>query len=140
MRARLMAMAVPVGGWGPPAVLAVPDLQPSRLVVGGVGSAGDLTVGVAAGHPRFEVVLAVGGPAEITRADVHDPVREAKALKDLLFDAEHLLVHGVGLLGGGEAEHLDLGKLVNPVEATARAPVGAGLGAETVGEAGEPER
>src|SRR5271166_716194 len=51
----------------------VADVQTSGLVIGAVGGTGHLAVlagRAATGHPGFEVELAVGGPAEITGADI----------------------------------------------------------------------
>src|ERR671932_1467935 len=121
------------------AVSAVADREAAGLVVGGVGGAGDLAVGVTARHPGFEVVLTVGGAAEVAGTDVYDAVRDAQAGKDLLLNTEHLLVHRLRLLRRRKGEHLDLGELVDPVEAAARAAVGARLGAEAVGEACDPQ-
>src|SRR3712207_6567334 len=118
---------------------AVADAQTASLVVGGIGGACDFAVVVAAWHPGFEVVLAVGGAAEVAGADVHDAVREAEALEDLLLYLEHFVVHSLGLFWCREGEHLDLGELVDAVEDAARAAVGAGLGAEAVGEPGEAD-
>src|SRR3712207_3784632 len=45
----------------------------------------------------------------------------------------------LGLFRSREGEHLDLCELVDAAEAAARATVGASLGAEAVGEPGEPD-
>src|SRR5919205_3090574 len=112
---------------------AAADPESAGLVVGGVGGAGYFPVVGAARHPGFEVVLAVGGAAEVAGADVHDAVREAEALEDLLLDLHHFVVERLGLFRCREGEHLYLGELVDAVEAAARTAVGAGLRPETVG-------
>ena len=126
------------------ALFTVTDGEATGLVVGGVGGTGDLAelAGFpAARHPGFEVVLAVSGAAEVAGADVHDPVRQAEALEDLVpLSQPSLRELSAGLLGCGEGEHLDLRELVDPVEAAARPSVGAGLGTETVGEPGVAKR
>src|SRR3712207_3366793 len=102
---------------GPTTVFSVPDPEAAGLVVGGVGGARDLSVVVAAGHPSLEVELAVGGAAEVSGADVHHAVREVEILEYPLLYPQHLRVHVFRLLRGGEGEHLDLGELVDAVEA-----------------------
>src|SRR5215211_6568819 len=118
---------------------AVADPEPAGLVVGGVGGAGYFPVVVPARHPGFEVVLAVGGAAEVAGTDVHDAVWKVEALEDVFLYLEHFVVHRFGLFRRREGEHLDLGELVDAVEAAARAAVGAGLSAEAVGEPGEAD-
>ena len=49
--------------------------------------------------------------------------------------AQHLLVDRLALLGRAEDEHLDLGELVDAVQAARVAARGAGLGAEAVRQA-----
>ena len=90
---------------------------------------------VAARHPGLQVVLAVGGAAEVAGTDVDHAVGQAEALKDTLLYPDHLVVHILRLIRRGECEHLDFGELVDPVEAAAGAAVGARLRAKAVGEA-----
>ena len=91
--ARVQATAVPLSVWTnrvpfcPSRLVA--DVEPAGLVVGAVRRAGHLAVlaaVAAAGHPGFEVVLAVRRAAEVAGAGVDDVVRQAQALEDLLLD------------------------------------------------------
>src|SRR5215208_348317 len=59
---------------GPSAFSAVADGEPAGLVVGGVRRACHLAEIAAARHPGFQVVLAVGGAAEIAGTDVDHAV------------------------------------------------------------------
>src|SRR3954447_16884403 len=52
----------------------MPDVQPPRLKVRGVGRRRDLPVALPAGHPRLQVVLLGGGGAEVVGADVDHAV------------------------------------------------------------------
>ena len=86
----------------------------------------------AAGHPGFEVVLAVGRPAEVAGTGVDDVVRQPEPLKDRLLDPQDVLVQRVALLRRAEREHLNLGELVDAIQA-ARVPAWrARFGAEAV--------
>ena len=114
---------------------AVADIQPARLIVGAVRRAGDLAilaVLAAAGHPGFEIELAVGRPAQVARADVEHAVRDAQRLKQVFLDRQHLGVHRTRRFGRAEGEHLDLGELVNAIQPAAGPAGGAGLGAEAM--------
>src|SRR5438445_178252 len=82
----------------------------------------------AAGHPGFQVVLAVRRAAEVAGAGVDDVIREAKALEDALLDGEQFQVQRFALLRRAEGEHLDLRELVDTVQALGVAPRSAGLG------------
>ena len=97
---------------------------------------------VAAGHPGFEVELAVGGAAEVAGGDVDHAVRHAEAGENLLLQREDLAVHppADGEVRGGEGEQLDLRELMHAVQPPRRLPVRAGLGAVAVGDAGELQR
>src|SRR5215211_993476 len=121
---------------GPTAFFAVADGESAGLVIGSVRRARHLAEIVAARHPGLQVVLTVGGAAEVAGTDIDHAVGQAEALEDTLLYPDHLLVYVIGLLRGGEREHLDLGELVDPVEAAAGATVGASLRAEAVGETG----
>src|SRR5215210_8660364 len=125
---------------GPSAFPPEADREPAGLVVGGVRGACDLAEIASARHPGFEVVLAVGGAAEIAGTDVDHAVGQAEALEDALLYPDHLLVHVLRLIRGSEREHLDLGELVDPVETAAGSAVGARLRTEAVGEASEAQR
>src|SRR5215204_2001327 len=120
---------------GPSAFFAVADGESAGLVVGGVRRARHLAEMVAAGHPGLQVVLAVGGTAEVAGTDIDHAVGQAEALEDTFFYSYHLLVHILRLFGRGKRKHLDFGELVDPVEAAASAAVGARLRAKAVGEA-----
>src|SRR5215213_4876785 len=99
---------------GPSAFPPEADREPAGLVVGGVRGACHLAEIAAARHPGFEVVLAVSGPAEVARTNVDHAVGQAEALEDTLLYSDHLLVHVLRLVRGGERKHLDLGELVDP--------------------------
>ena len=124
----------------PAAFGPVADGEAPGLVVGGVGGAGHFAEVVPSRHPGFQVILAVGGPAEVAGADVYHPERQAETLEDPLLYADHLLVDLLGLLRRGEGEHLDFRKLVDPIETPARPAVGTRFGAEAVRESGVAER
>src|SRR5262249_28278901 len=76
-------------------------------------------------HPRLQVVLAIGWPAQIARASVNDLVRQTQSLENRFLDAEEFLVNGLALPRKAKGEHLDLRKLMNAVQSpgvTARRP------------------
>src|SRR5262249_5851071 len=119
------------------ALALVPHREPAGLVVGAVGGARYLAVLAllaAAGHPRLQVVLAVGRAAQVAGRRVDHLVRQAQPLEDLLLDLLDLQVERLALLRGAEGEHLDLRELVDAVKPAGVAPGSAGLGAEAMRE------
>ena len=146
MIARLMATAVPLSVWTncvPFSPFLVADVEPAGLVVGAVRGAGDFAVFAAvaaAGHPGFEVELAIGRAAEVAGGGVDHAVGNAEAVEDLAFEVAEVVVHLVALLGQREGEHLDLGELMHAVQAARRPAGGAGFGAEAVADAAELDR
>src|ERR1700678_2260804 len=121
-------------------VLARADVQTPRLVVGGVRARGQLAIALLAGNPRLAVVLLGGRVAEIADGDVDDAVRQLELLEDLLLQREDPLVLDLGVLGGDEAEHLDLVELVYAEDATRVLACGPGLAPEARREAGVAQR
>ena len=121
----------------------VADVEPAGLVVGAVRGAGDfaiLAAVAAAGHPGFQVELAIGRAAEVAGGDVEHAVGNAEAVEDLAFEVAEVVVHVLALLGQREGEHLDLGELMHAIQA-ARRPAGrAGFGAEAVADAAQLDR
>ena len=118
------------------------DAEAPGLVVGAVGGGGDfaeLAALTAAGHPGLQVELAIRRAAQVAGRDVHDAVRDAERLVDIFLDSEEAVVHGIGVLGLSEGEHLDLRELVDAVKSAAGAAVGAGLDAEAMAEARDEE-
>src|SRR5262249_23729386 len=104
-------------------------------VVGTVRRAGHLAVFAflaPARHPGFEVEFAIRGPAEIAGTGVDDMKGQTEALEDVLLDLEQFLVELFALLCGTENEHLDLGELMDAIQAAGVAPRGTGLRAEAV--------
>jgi hypothetical protein len=67
-------------------------LQPSRLVVGRVRAAGELTVLALTGQPCLDVVFLRGRATEIACGDVHDAVGHLEVADDLFLDAHEVLV------------------------------------------------
>ena len=61
-------------------------------------------------------------------------------MQDPLLDGEHLVVHRPRVLGPRECKHLDLGELVDAVQALALASVSTRLGAEAVRQTRELDR
>ncbi len=114
---------------------AIADIQPARLVIGAVRGAGHLAVFAvlaAAGHPGFEVELAVGRPAQVARADVEHAIGNAQRLEQVFLDRQHLGVDRARGFRRAEGEHLDLGELVDAVKPAAGPAGGAGLGPEAM--------
>src|SRR5262249_43069098 len=119
------------------------NVEPSGLIVSAIGSAGDLPVlpgGAAAGHPGFQIELAIGRAAKIAGAGVDDLKRQPKSLEDVLFDMKQLLMMGLALLRRAEDKHFDLGELMNAIQTASVAAGCAGLGPKTVGQANIFER
>ena len=121
------------------------DAQSPGLVIRAVGSRGDfppVPSVSSSGHPRFQVKFPVGWSTQIARAGVDDTIGDLKFLKQALFDFYDLVVERVGSLQRRcrESEHLDLGELVDAVDAAGGPAVSSGLGAETVGDSGATER
>src|SRR5207253_1961860 len=104
--------------------------EPPGLVVGAVGARRQLPVLLLTGEPRLEVDLLRRRRAELSRADVHQSVRDAESLHDLLLDRDEELVLRAGLLRPREAEHLHLVELVDAEHAPGVLAVRAGLTAE----------
>ena len=101
-----MATAVPLSVWTKLraffALDLVADVEPAGLVVGAVRGAGHFAVlaaAAAAGHPGFEVELAVGRAAEVAGGDVEHAVGNAEAVEDLAFQVAEVVVHVLALLG-----------------------------------------
>ena len=116
----------------------ITDIEPPRLVIRAIRRAGDFPVFAglaAAGHPSFQIVLAISRPAEVAGTGVNDVIGNAEPLKDFLFNAEELFVDRLTLVGRAEGEHFHLGKLMHAVQPARVAPRSAGLGAETVRQA-----
>ena len=106
MSARLMATAVPLSVWtrcvpfSPLYLIA--DVEAAGLVVGAVRGAGDFAVFAAvaaAGHPGFEIELAIGRAAEVAGGDVEHAVGNAEAVEDLALEVAEVVEHVVALLG-----------------------------------------
>ena len=147
MSARLMATAVPLSVWTSCVPFSplhfVADVEPAGLVVGAVRGAGDFAVFAAvaaAGHPGFQVELAIGRAAEVARGDIEHAIRNAEAVEDFAFQVAEVVVHVLALLGQREREHLDLGELMHAVQ-PARRPAGrARFGAEAMADAAQLDR
>ncbi len=112
------------------------NVEATRLIVSGVGCGSDLAVLAAAREPRLQIILPIGGRAQISRGGVDDSEGETQALEDLHLDVAQALMPGIGILRAAEDEHLHLAELVDAIEAAALATVGAGLGAEAMREPG----
>ncbi len=72
---------------------AIADIQPAGLIIGAVRRAGHFAVFAvlaAAGHPGFEIELAVGRPAQVARADVEHAEGDAQRLEQVFLDRQHL--------------------------------------------------
>ncbi len=87
---RLMATAVPLSVWTKCvpffALVLVADVEPAGLVVGAVRRAGHFAVFArlaAAGHPGFEVELAIGRAAQVAGGGVDHVIGHAQAVEDL---------------------------------------------------------
>ena len=105
------------------------DSQTPGLVIGAVGSRGDFTpipTVSSTGHPGLQVKFPVGWSTQIARAGVDDTIGDLKCLEQPLLDFYDLVVERVGSLErwGRKSEHLDLGELVDAVDA-AGAPAGS---------------
>src|SRR5262249_34527855 len=88
-----------------------------------------------AGHPRFQIILAIGWPAEVSGAGVDDLVRQAQPLPNLLLDVQELLMDALALVGCTESKHLDLAELVHAIQAARVTTGSAGLRAEAMRQA-----
>ena len=98
MIARLMATAVPLSVWTKcvpfSPLLLVADVEPAGLVVGAVAGAGDFAVlaaVAAAGHPGFEVELAIGRAAEVAAGGVDHAIGNAQAVEDLALEVAEVV-------------------------------------------------
>jgi hypothetical protein len=96
---------------------AVAHAQPPRLEVGRVRGRGDLAVPALRREPGLDVVLLARRGPQVAGSDVHDAVRDAQALDELLLDREQQFVLVGRALGQAEDEHLDLVELVDPEHA-----------------------
>ena len=94
MSMRPMAQPVSLTVWAkrvPPSVGAVADVEAAGLVVGGVGVGHDFHVLAGAGHPDFDVALAVGREvAGVAGALVDDAVGQLELLQQPLVDLAEL--------------------------------------------------
>ena len=115
-------------------------VQTARLVVRAVRRARDFAVRVATRHPRFDIVLAIRGAAEVSRRRVDDLVGNFEFVEDFALDSEELLMERFALLRTAEDEHLDLGELVNAIESARGATRGARFRTEAVADAAELQR
>ena len=100
------------------------DAEPPRLEVGAIGSAGDFRVfaAVAAtGHPRFQIVFAVGWTAKLAGVDVKHSIGNLESLEELLLDAKQFLMNRFALIGQRKREHFDFRELMNPKQAAGSA-------------------
>ena len=71
----------------------------------------------AAGHPGFEIELAIGRAAEVAGGGVDHAIGNAQAVEDLAFEIAEVVVHASLCSGSREGEHFDLGELMNAIEA-----------------------
>ncbi len=113
------------------------DVQSTRLIVGAVRCTGDFTelaTVASAGHPGFDVELAIGRATEISRGGIDHAVVNAKSLEDLFFDTKDLSMQGVGIfqVRPGVTEHFHLCKLVDSVDSLASSTSRSGFGSEAV--------
>ena len=66
----------------------VANLEPAGLIVGAVACASDfakLAAIAAAGHPGFEIELAIGRPTEVTCCRVDDAIVDSQLVEDATF-------------------------------------------------------
>ena len=118
---------------------AAPHLQPPRLEVRAVGARHQLAKRLARREPRFQVVLLRRRVVELAGDDVHDVVRDAQALVEVLRVFEqtlHLLPARVAVAVHRD-ELLHLLELVHAEDAERVAPVRPGFLAEAGGVPGE---
>ena len=121
----------------------VTDVEPPSLVVGAVAGGSDLGVlalVAAAGHPGFQVVLAVGRPAQVAGGRVDHLVGHFQLVEDPTFQLAEVFQHRVALFGGSEGEHFHLGELMDAKQPARGPAVRAGFGAEAMADAAELER
>ena len=119
---------------------AVTGVQAARLVVGAVRRAGNFAVTAASRHPGFEVVFAVGRAAEVAGRGVDDAIRDFKAVENVAFKLQKLLVQRFALFRKAEREHFDLRELVNAVQTARRSTGRARFGAEAVADPAKAHR
>ena len=115
-------------------------VQTARLVVRAVRRARDFAVRVATGHPRFDIVFAIRGTAEVSRRRVDDLVGNFEFVEDFALDSEELLMERFALFRTAEDEHFDFGELVNAIESARGATRGARFRTEAVADAAELQR
>src|SRR6266508_2049742 len=97
--------------------LARADVQPPRLVIGAVAAADHFAVLLLARVPRLDVILLRRDRADVSRAHVHDAVRDLEGAVDRLAVRPALLVPRPAVLGTAEDELFDLVELVHPEQA-----------------------
>ena len=85
----------------------------------------------AAGHPGFEIELAVRRAAQVARGDIEHPVRDPQAVEDFALQIAEVIVHVLALFRQREGEHLDFCELMDSVKAP-RGPAGGGAGTAVV--------
>ena len=101
-----------------------------KRIFAGVGAGGNLLVDAHAGDPDLDVVGLHHGSAAVLCGQLGEPVVESQTLQQSLSLADQLLKSGLGGLGGGVLEHLDLVELVTADHAALVGTVAAGLFAE----------
>ena len=94
----------------------------------------------AAGHPRFQVELAIRRPAQVAGGDIEHAIRNAQAVEDFAFQVAEVVVHVLALLGQREREHLDLRELMHAIQPARRPARRARLGAKAMADAAQLDR
>src|SRR3954452_11225189 len=120
--------------------VALPGVQPARLVRGAVRGRRELAVLALRRHPRLAVELAGCRATEIAGRGVDDAVGHLDLGQHLALPPEQALVLGLGVLGTAVAEHLDLVELVDADDAAGVLAVRSGLAAVAGRPAGIPLR
>ena len=120
--------------------IAPARLHPPCLEIATVGAGGNFAISGLRGQPDFQVIGLRGAEAHVAGAQQHLAVRQAEFLQHRFGAAGHALVLGIGLLGSGDADQLDLLELVLADHPAHIATTAAGLGAEAHRMRGHAQR
>lgn len=114
---------------------AASDLKVSGLVIGTVGARNKLLVLLLEGEPSLEIILLGGGVVQLAGDNGHNSVGKTQRLVELLGGINHSVKLLPRLFGVGDAELLNLLKLVDSEDSPGVLAVRASLTSETGGVA-----